>query len=235
MQRTPDSSHTPRVGIYGIPYTRNPYPGKFVVVEGPDRVGKSTLVTRLAAALEEETSEPWHTLAATDGIGTVPGLLELREFLLHSGECLRQPVLFEYVTSAACCLTQTELLLPKLAMGINVLMDRWFPSAFVYGQQQGLDLSFLIALKQPLLVPDTLLIISRDRCLPRRGNKQDAWDANEQQHAIRRLYEWLLGWWRENVPTCPAGMLKLSVKDNREVSYHRARRRLYDLWGGKPR
>jgi thymidylate kinase len=88
---------------FDIDLRQNPYPGKYIVIEGIDGSGKSTQVKRLKEALEKEgktvleTSEP----NTHDAIGKL-----VREVL--SGKETISPVAIQYLFSANRATTQTK-------------------------------------------------------------------------------------------------------------------------------
>jgi len=214
-----------------------------LVIEGPDRTGKSTIAQQITEEYNTRSekfaaSNHWYYLSykasAQSDIGPGKPLGKVLDHLFETDMCRKDPVLFEMVMTAVNYATQAEVVLPLLQRGDNLVVDRWWPSALVYGQHQGLDLNYILASKQQLILPDAMLIVSRDKCLPGREEKQNSFDTDEFQIGIRRLYEWLLPWWKENVPTCPAGMLKLGNKDDEAVSRRRSLRRMRDIVGKEP-
>lgn len=97
--------------------------GRFIVFEGPDRVGKSTQVERLAAVLG--------ALATREPGGTSIGL-EVRELLLdhrNDGLDARAEALLMAADRAQHVV---EVVAPALAAGRHVVSDRYLYSSVAY-------------------------------------------------------------------------------------------------------
>lgn len=113
---------------FDIDLRRNPYKGKYIVIEGIDGSGKSTQVQRIKASLEQrgvrvlETAEP----NTHDVIGKL-----IREVL--SAKVSVPPVAIQYLFSANRASTHLEIIHPALERGEVVISHRCFWSAVAYG------------------------------------------------------------------------------------------------------
>jgi len=159
-------------------------PPRFIVIEGIDGAGKSTQLNLLAAALRargeqlfvsrEPSDSPWgRQLRASAAQGRRPPAEELELFLLDREHHLQQQIL------------------PALAAGATVLLDRYLHSTIAY---QGIDSDDPIALEQQVraraVAPDcvVLLDIEVESALQRiaaRGNP----DRFEQRHTLQQIRE----------------------------------------------
>lgn len=125
--------------------------GLFVVVEGADGTGKSTLVQGLASKLEQMGLVTYLTKETT--AGPVGCLIRNNSF---SGLLLAELQAADRVWHIE---NEVE---PALQEGKIVISDRFFPSSFVYQQIDGLDLSTIEALNQCSLKPDISIFLFAD-------------------------------------------------------------------------
>jgi len=188
------------IGIEGIPFERAPGPGRLFAIEGPDRVGKSTIASHLATRL----GIPYwrYDQGARDETKT------FIDALLRSDTCLREPAIIQYAMAIAYRETQQRLV-DTLQSGQDIVVDRWWLSPIVYGEAIGLPLDFLLQHNRWFVVPDCVLIVTRDFCLPGREEKRNRYDTEEFQGRIRQLYNIRYQWWRQRVTPVPIQMVKL--------------------------
>jgi dTMP kinase len=115
--------------------------GLFVVLEGPDKSGKSTQARLLAARLKEEG----HAVVHTREPGGTSFAEEVRRILLdpsHPVDPLAELLLYE----ASRAQHTEELLRPALAEGKIVVCERYTLSTVVYqGYGRGIDLKVVDA------------------------------------------------------------------------------------------
>lgn len=104
-------------------------PARFIVVEGPDGTGKTTLADHLESALASAGEAP---LRVRDPGGTLLGDA-LRAELLHAQAGGRVDALAElYMFCAARAQLASEVIVPALASGRTVLADRYWLSTLAY-------------------------------------------------------------------------------------------------------
>jgi dTMP kinase len=109
-------------------------PGRFIVVEGGEGVGKSTQVERLAASLRASGRE----VVVTFEPGDTESGAQLRAALLHANTALdgRTELLLMLADRAQHV---AEVVLPALERGAYVVCDRYEPSTLAYqGVARGL-------------------------------------------------------------------------------------------------
>ncbi|MSO85861.1 MAG: dTMP kinase [Rhodospirillales bacterium] len=103
-------------------------PGKFITFEGGEGAGKSTQVTRLAAALRAQGIEP----VLTREPGGAPGAEEIRALLVQ-GSPSRWAPMTEALLHCAARSDHLELtILPALRQGRWVISDRFADSTMAY-------------------------------------------------------------------------------------------------------
>lgn len=162
----------------------------FIVIDGPDGSGKTTLAKRLSKQLcingikTIYTSEP--TLNSTTG-NTIQEVLE--------GDKSIDP----YILSDLFLLDRKEHLAkvvqPSLCSGLCVVCDRYKYSALVYQQIQGVSAPYLIELNKECLIPDVtfILIPSSPKVLmeriEKRGKNKDLFENEKILEITIRYYK----------------------------------------------
>lgn len=129
---------------------------KFVIFEGPDYCGKSTLVTAVAVALEDAGT----SCLVTHHPGATPLGREIRK-LTKSREDIEIDRATEQLL-LACDLNafKEQILLPKMSTKDVVIADRCNAiSGFAYGMAGGIDLESLVAVLKLIALPKIDLLI----------------------------------------------------------------------------
>src|SRR5215472_11654915 len=144
--------------------------GKLIVFEGPDAVGKSTLVRQLRELLERKQIPSESVSFPGDRPGTIGKLV----YDLHHGpekfgiEHI-SPVGLQALHIAAHLDAITRIILPAVDSGKWVVLDRFWWSTWVYGRAAGIDppvLDSLISaekLQWEKCAPSVLFLIQRTR------------------------------------------------------------------------
>jgi len=159
--------------------------GLFIVIEGIDGTGKSTQVKRLGEWFEsqgrevvlsrEPTAGPWGKLARESGsTGRVSPEEELQYFLNDR----RQHV--------------EELIVPSLAAGKVVILDRYYFSTMAYQGVRGFDPAEIRTKNEAFApVPDILLILDLDvdSALGRIGARGDIANEFEKRENLEKCRE----------------------------------------------
>ena len=132
-------------------YTPSSCKGRFIVIDGPNGVGKTTVCRSLFEILTQMgykvilTKEP--TLYKT---GRLAKLLE------ENGDPL----------SLACAVATDryyhlfKIVVPALEKGYIVISDRYFPSSLVLQRIDGVDLEFILSINSKILRPDVTIILT---------------------------------------------------------------------------
>lgn len=149
--------------------------GELIVFEGPDGVGKSTISRGLAVTLEK-LGEPCVLMSFP---GREEGTLGGHVYALHHdlhGHGITQgisPVAMQALHVAAHADVVTRRILPELAGGRHVVLDRFWWSTWVYGMVGGADTSSLeklIEFERAVwdgVTPAAAFLIRRDRPVDR--------------------------------------------------------------------
>ena len=184
---------------FDLDFERNPYPGKFIVLEGIEASGKTTQ----ANLLSEKFPEAYHTKNPTDGeIGKF-----IRERVL-GGHSDIPPVAYQYLFSADREI-QSQDIIRNLKAGKTVISDRYFWSSVAYGiaDREGLDYEnwenvslvalSLLSMYHQFIIPDLsiYLDVSIEESLRRlKGSKKhtEIYDNHETNVKVKKGYEWLI-------------------------------------------
>ncbi len=137
----------------------NALPGLFIVLEGPDGAGKSVQARRLVERLRgrgltvTEAREP----------GGTPLGEQVRRILLDPADVPRGPVADALLFNAARSQLVSDVILPALARGEVVVLDRYATSSMAYqGYGSGVDremLRLIAELSTRGLQPELVLVI----------------------------------------------------------------------------
>lgn len=152
---------------------KNPYSGKFIVIEGLDGSGQSTQVQLLSDFLTKngnsvvQTKEPTKDSEAGQ---------KIREILNKSYKA--EPREFQELFAQDRKWHLENVVIPALEEGRMVISDRYFFTSFAYGMAEGVDLDYLIKINQNFLMPDLAIVlrVSPEVCLRRieeRGSKKE--------------------------------------------------------------
>lgn len=168
---------------------RNPYSGKFIVIEGLDGSGQSTQAETLKVFLSEEGKEVVLTKEPTADSDAGKKIKEiLREKNIISPWELQKLFVQDRKEHLS------NLILPSLKKGMIVISDRYFFSTFAYGVSDGLDLDKLIEMNNDFLLPDLTFIlkVSPEICMERieeRGKGTELFEKKEKLEKVWQTYE----------------------------------------------
>lgn len=137
--------------------------GKFIVIEGPNGVGKSTIIESLNNKLRETSFQVVTTKE--------PTYSELGIYIRKNQDMYRKEVLACLVVANRYEHIET-VIRPAILEGKVVLSDRYFPSSLVYQGMDGLDSDFVHGLNQKIIVPDLTVFLYADENLLKSRLKQ---------------------------------------------------------------
>ena len=168
---------------------KNPYSGKFIVIEGLDGSGQSTQTKFLKDFLEEKgyevilTKEP--TLDSQAGKEIKRVLKKKKKISPKELQELFAKDRREHLKT---------LIIPALQEGKVVISDRYFFSSFAFGSSSGLDLNWLIKINNEFLLPDItfFLAVSPKICLERikkRGIEKTLFEEREKLEKVYKNYQ----------------------------------------------
>lgn len=112
---------------FDLDFKRNPYSGKFIVIEGIDGSGKTTQVELLSDFFENQGKEVFIAKEPTDGI---VGQL-IRKIIRKEIQVPKTSIQYLFAADRASHLE--EMIVPELKKGKMVISDRYFWSAVAYG------------------------------------------------------------------------------------------------------
>lgn len=177
--------------FYGTPLPGvepEPYPGKLIVIEGTDGVGRSTHISMLRAWLESRGHAVLDT-GMTRSILVGRGIKEAK-----TGTTLgRLTMQLFYATDFADRL-ENEML-PALRAGFVVLTDRYIYSAIARAAVRGVDARWMRSIYGIALVPDLILYLRINHAeeLVSRvlvsGRKFDYWESGMDMHLGEDFYD----------------------------------------------
>lgn len=161
-------------------------PGRLIVIEGPDNVGRSTLISRLRPELENRR----HAVSSTGfrrSDLTQEGLAQAREGNTFSPLTMS---LF-YATDFADRLERQ--MIPALRAGFWVLSDRYFYSVRARDIVRGADADWTRRMYGFALVPDLVIYLRAevDDLVPRVLSHSgfDYWESGMDLHLADNLYD----------------------------------------------
>lgn len=154
----------------------------FIVIDGPDGSGKTTLAKQLVEQLRLNgvqciyTYEPTHDSLAG---------IKIRQ-LMKSGN-------FEDIYSFADLFVEDRkehlatLIMPTLERGEVVICDRYKYSALAYQQLQGVDPVYLVEINKECLIPDFVFVLlphNADILLQRISHRDESRDVFEEREFL---------------------------------------------------
>ncbi len=189
---------------FNLELRKNPYPGRYIAIEGIDGSGKTTQVKRLKKYFEEQGKD---VIAIREPRKT--GLIGDIVQKVLTGEIEMPSTALQYLFSTDRVIHHEEVIIPALKQGKMVISDRCFWSAIVYGilDRTGGKYNFnegkLLLISQSILsmyhqfiVPDYTfyLKISLQTALARISGKKGEKEIYEDKDKLKKLiegYEWL--------------------------------------------
>lgn len=129
--------------------------GRFIVVEGPNGVGKTTAARLLVKLLTEVRSTTAH-------FTTEPTATPLGQ-LLRSAEAVMPPRAFALAIAADRCAHVTDEIEPQLNIGSDVVSDRYVQSSLVLQRVDGLDLDDVWRYNAHVRIPTISFYLTADQ------------------------------------------------------------------------
>ncbi len=156
--------------------------GSLFVFEGPDGVGKSTIATATCEALITRGINSRLSSFPGRDLGTLGKLVyDLHHVPAQFGIGGLDPAALQTLHIAAHLDAIKGRILPALRNGINILLDRYWWSTWVYGSVSGLDqmlLRHLIDAERvawDTVVPEVLILVVRERPIDHGDVEIEAW------------------------------------------------------------
>jgi len=187
---------------FDLDFKRNPYPGKFIALEGIDGSGKTVEAKLLAKTLTKQGKTVFLTKNPTDS----PLGKFIRKML--QGKVVIPLVSFQYVFSADRQIQQLEII-EHLKKGHYVISDRYFWSSVAYGVADKEDVDYdnsakqeviaqsILSMYNQFIVPDITFYLdaSIKTGLSRRhdsSKEKELYENNDKLKKIEKGYKWLL-------------------------------------------
>lgn len=131
----------------------NKYGGLLVAIDGPNGVGKSTLISGVKNALLQKKK----LVLVTKEPSTTP----IGEFTREIAESIDGNGLACLVVADRYCHLQNEII-PHLEKGYIVIVDRYILSSLILQPMDGVDVDFILAINDRIIMPDLQFAITAD-------------------------------------------------------------------------
>lgn len=161
----------------------------FIVIEGPDGSGKTTLAMQLVRRLCQNGISAIYTCEPTYEGETGRHLRQLLK---------RENIIDPYILSNLFVKDRKEhienLISSTLAKGGYIVCDRYKYSALIYQQLQGIEARYLIEINKDCLIPDIVFILLPQDInillhrISERGKSQEIFEERDFLSSTLRLY-----------------------------------------------
>lgn len=159
----------------------------WIVFEGPDGVGKSTIIREVANILSQEGFKVAVTYEPSDSeIGKL-----IRDWLLKTK--VEPPHVYALLFTADRYIHVYQKVMPLLRSGNIVLQERYIESTIVYQHAMGLPLEWLEILNRYLPNPDLVIVLDAEpeeilKRLKERKKSIEIFEDIEFLRKVRELY-----------------------------------------------
>jgi len=179
-------------GIYKVLYhkggnqmIKNPYPGKFIVLEGLDGSGQDTQGVLLKVLLSFADHPVFLSNEPTDGqFGR-----RIRR-ILRKEEVIEDPLEFQKLYVQDREEDQKLLIVPTLKKGTNLILVRYALSTIAFGGIN-VDMDILKELNKGFIAPDLIILLnaSPEVCLERIGKRSQGFEFFETNQKLTKVRE----------------------------------------------
>lgn len=168
---------------------KNPYPGKFIVIEGLDGSGQSTQAALLKSFLEKKR---YHVILTKEYTKNTQTGKRIRKIVNTTSYFERKKKSFHTKLQELFAKDRkTHLkneIAPNLKKGKIAISDRYFFTSFAYGMAEGISLKQLMKMNEKFLSPDLTFIldVSPRVCISRikkRDKKRTFFE--EREHFVK--------------------------------------------------
>lgn len=133
---------------------KNKYNGLFIAFDGPNGVGKSTLIKHIQTVLTENGVNVWVTKEPTN--------TQLGNFTRQIAETLGNESLTCLVAADRYQHLSNEII-PKLEGNQVVLTDRYILSSLILQRMDNVNVDFILATNQNILLPDIQIVVTANQ------------------------------------------------------------------------
>lgn len=150
-------------------------------IEGIDASGKKTQAEMLASALGPQASY-WAFPQYRTRTGKLIGQLLRKELTIEPEDPMTTALILQTLFSANRYEALPLLRMHEGVQGADLVLDRYFASGLVYGQADGLPLSWLLDVHSGLPSADLWILIDLpvEESMRRRPERQDKYERNVQ-------------------------------------------------------
>lgn len=211
---------------FDVDFKRNPYKGKYIVVEGIDGSGKTTQVERLQEYFEKKGED---VVIAKEP--TREGAIGELVHNILQGNIDVPSIALQYLYSADRAVNHYTRIIPALEKGSVVISDRCFWSSIPYGilDRGGVDYDNtaqvilvahgILSMYHQFIVPDYTfyLTISVGQALKRlRGMEktQEIYEKKEKLAKIEEGYKWLIKHFPKEITVVDGGQPVAKVTED---------------------
>ena len=164
---------------------KNPYPGRFIVFEGPDGSGTTTQANLLFKYLKRQgkkvylTSEPTHSL--------IGGLIESQ----ISGDWQSSPECLQLLFTADRTHHLEKEIIPLLKKGIIVVCVRYILSTLAYGNLEIKDEKWLMEINKKFIWPNItfFLKVRPEICIRRIKKERFHKELFEKEEKLKKIFK----------------------------------------------
>jgi len=130
---------------------KNNYSGLFVAFDGPNGVGKSTLIEHIQTDLAEKGMNVWVTKEPTN--------TQLGNFTRQIAETLGSECLTCLVAADRYQHLSNEII-PNLEEKQVILTDRYILSSLILQRMDNVDVDFILATNENIILPDIQIVVT---------------------------------------------------------------------------
>lgn len=164
---------------------KNPYKGKFIVIEGLDGAGSSTQASRLTEYLSDKNMRISLTKEPTDNL--IGGLVRSQ----LGGDWKSGAVCLQLLFTADRAYHLKKRIIPLLKKGVNIVTDRYFFSTIAYGNLGVKDWNWLLKINEKFMLPDMTFIlkVSSKICAERMRISRFHKELFEKEEKLKKVWK----------------------------------------------
>lgn len=131
----------------------NCYGGHFIAIDGPNGVGKSTLIERISSDLRQNGIDVVLTKEPTGSALGIFTRQESENIEHNSLACLVAADRYDHLDN---------VIIPHLKKGHVVISDRYVLSSLVLQRMDDVEIGFIMSLNQNIVLPDLQIVVIAD-------------------------------------------------------------------------
>ena len=164
---------------------KNPYPGRFIVFEGPDGSGTTTQANLLFKYLKGQGKEVYLTGEPTHSL--IGGLIESQ----ISGDWQSSPECLQLLFTADRAYHLEKEIIPLLKKGIIVVCVRYILSTLAYGNLEIKDEKWLMEINKKFIWPNItfFLKVRPEICIQRIEKERFHKELFEKEEKLKKVFK----------------------------------------------